>query len=72
MDDMTTTTYRREATMETTTPSIDITQSPATEAGSLDGFQVACDCGLTWTTAFRSMAVQEAADHSVWHRKVGR
>jgi len=55
-----------------TTPSIDITQTEASGPGALDGHQVACDCGLTWTTSLRSLAVQEAADHSVWHRKVAR
>lgn len=56
----------------TPAPSIDITQTEVTDLRTLDGYQVACDCGLTWTTSLRSLAVQEAADHSVWHRKVGR
>lgn len=51
-------------------PTTKITEHKAERPGALDGHQIACSCGLTWTTSLsKAHALREAMNHEDWHAR---
>jgi hypothetical protein len=42
---------------------------PASQAGSLSGFETRCSCGLIIRSSLRTLAEQDAAEHLRYHAK---
>lgn len=47
----------QHTTATTATPAVD---------GALEGFEVSCSCGFTFTTAFEATAAADAAEHAAY------